>query len=146
MRNPRGIFGVFNQQVTRTMRRPFVALLLFASTSLLAQQAPPQAAAGKPATGRLICTPVPGGKIVKRVTPLYPKTISAKALAGGVIVKLTIDKQGVPQDLQVIKGDPILAKAALEALKQWRWKPYKLNGEPVEVESSVYIRFEPARE
>jgi len=49
----------------------------------------------------------------------------------------------VPKDLQVTKGDPILANAALEALRQWRWKPYKLNGEAVEVETSVYIRFEP---
>lgn len=78
--------------------------------------------------------------------PVYPKQVSAKALSDGVNVKLTIDKRGVPKDLQVTKGDPILANAALDALRQWRWKPYKLNGEAVEVETSVYIRFEPAPE
>jgi len=72
--------------------------------------------------------------------------MTAKAIAEGVDVKLTIDRQGIPRDLQVTKGDPLVARAVLEALRQWRWKPYKLNGEPVEVESSVYIRFEPARD
>ena len=83
--------------------------------------------------------------ILQRVNPPYPRNASAKALAEGVVIKLTIDKQGVPKDLQVTKGDPVLAKAALDAARQWRWKPYKLNGEAVEVESTVYINFEPSR-
>jgi len=78
--------------------------------------------------------------------PVLPKETTAKAIAEGVDVKLTIDRQGVPRDLQVTKGDPVFAKAVLQALQQWRWKPYKLNGEAVEVESSVYVRFEPARD
>lgn len=118
------------------MQRLLAVLLLLASSSL------GQQTSGKPA-GRLICTPAPKGEIVRRVMPVYPKQVSAKALSDGVNVKLTIDKRGVPKDLQVTKGDPILANAALEALRQWRWKPYKLNGEAVEVETSVYIRFEP---
>jgi protein TonB len=67
--------------------------------------------------------------------------VTAKAIAEGVVLELTIDKEGVPKDIKVKKGDPILAKAVLEAVRHWRYKPYRLNGEAVEVESTVYIRF-----
>jgi len=124
------------------MRKPFAILLLLAASSLFGQQIPEKAGPAH----RLICTPVPRGKVLKSVMPVYAQEVTAKAIAQGVVVALTIDKHGVPRDLHLTKGDPILAKAALEALRQWRWRPYTLNGEPVEVESSVYIRFEPARE
>ena len=130
----------------RATHGPLGVVLVLASASLLAQQAPPQTAGGKPAHLRVICTPVPKGEIVRRVLPVYPREVLAKVLAEGVDIKLTIDKQGVPKDLQVTKGDPMLAKSALDAVRQWRWRPYKLNGEAVEVDTSVYIRFEPARQ
>jgi len=47
----------------------------------------------------------------------------------------------VPFDVKILKGDPDLAGAALAAVKNWRFKPYKLNGEPVEVESEIVVRF-----
>jgi TonB family protein len=121
------------------MRRLFVVCLLLAVSGSSAQQT-----AGKTASGQTYT--VTKGKVVKRVELVIPPGLTAKAITKGVVVKLIIDKEGVPKDIQVIKGDPILAKAAVEALRQWRYKPYKLNGEAVEVESSVYITFEPARE
>ena len=124
------------------MRRSAAFLLLCIGASLAGQQAPDQTCEVPRLRPRTIQT-LPEGVIVKRVDPPYPHNASAKALAEGVDVKLTIDKQGVPKDIKVTKGDPALAKAVVEALRQWRWKPYKLNGEAVEVESSVYIRFEP---
>ena len=129
-------------QVTRRPRKPFVVPLLLAALTSFGQQPPEKTAAERVCT----LTAVPAGKILKRVMPVLPKEMTAKAITEGVDVELTIDRQGVPRDLQVTKGDPVLAKAVLEALQQWRWKPYELNGEAVEVESSVYVRFEPARE
>jgi len=121
------------------MPKWLTALAFLVFSCLIATPVEGQAAAKH----NFISTAVSGGKVVKSVTPVYPTVVTAKAIAEGVVVKLTIDKQGVPRDLRVTKGDPILAKAALKALRQWRWKPYKLNGEPVEVESSVYIKFDP---
>jgi len=99
------------------MDKCLAILILLACASLLGQQAPSEL------PRRPICTPVPKGEIVKRTMPAYPKDVPAKALAEGVVVKLTIDKQGVPKDLHATKGDPALAKAAVDALRQWRWKP-----------------------
>jgi protein TonB len=115
-------------------------VVFFALSSLFAQQT----AMNEGNSPKVVCTPVSGGKIVKFVRPVFPPEATMKALSGAVLVKGTIDKQGVPKNLRVTKGDPILAKTLLKALQQWRWKPYKLNGEAVEVESSVYVRFEPA--
>jgi protein TonB len=121
------------------MLKPLAILLLFVSPVGLGQQSP----AKSPTPPRPICTLVPKGKLVKFVKPVYPAEVSAKAIAEGVTVKVTIDKQGVPKDLQITEGGPVLAQSALKALRQWRWKPYLLNGEPVEVESTVYIKFDP---
>jgi protein TonB len=121
------------------MPKWLITLVFLVFSGLVASLVEAQAAAKHKVTSSAVSE----GKIVKSVRPVYPPKVTAKAIAEGVVVKLTIDKQGVPRDLQVIKGDPVLAKAALQALRQWRWKPYKLNGEPVEVKSSVYIRFDP---
>jgi protein TonB len=121
------------------MQKLLALLLLLAGSSLFGQQGPEKT----PAHGHPVSAHVTGVEIAKRVYPVYPSQVSAKALTEGVVVKLTIDKQGVPKGIHVTKGDPTLAKAGVEALRQWRWKPYKLNGEAVEVESTVYIRFDP---
>ena len=105
-----------------------------------------QAHESEGAMHKLICTTVPAGKIVKRVSPILPPQVKAKAIADGVVIQVTIDSQGVPKDIHVTKGDSTLAKAAEDAVRQWRWKPCKLNGEPVEVESSIYIKFEPSED
>jgi len=116
------------------MRKAFVVCLLLAVSGSFAQQT-----TGKTASGQTYT--VTKGKVVKRVGVVIPPGVTAKAISKGVVAKLIIDKQGVPKDIHVIKGDSILAKAAVEALRQWRFKPYKLNGEAVEVETEVYIFF-----
>jgi protein TonB len=52
-----------------------------------------------------------------------------------------IDKEGKIQHLQVVSGDPILAKAAIDAVQQWRYRPYQLEGKPVDVETTITVRF-----
>ena len=78
------------------------------------------------------------------VKPAYPAHVDPKAMTEGVIVQVTIDKQGLPKDLRVTEGAPELAEPVLNAIRQWRWRPYKLNGGPVEIESNVYVKFDPA--
>ena len=96
---------------------------------------------------KVVCRLKPNpAKLLKKVKPSYPAHVDAKAIADGVDVHLIIDKQGVPKDLHIIKGDPALTKPVLDALRQWRWKPYKLNGEPVEADTNVYVRFEAPRD
>jgi len=58
-----------------------------------------------------------------------------------VILQAEISKTGDIQNLRLISGHPMLAPAAIEAVKQWKYKPYLLNGEPVEVETTVQVNF-----
>jgi len=80
-------------------------------------------------------------KVLKMVRP----TISpdAKHLFGMVSVEAEIDKKGKPSSVRVLEGHPILATAVLEAVRQWRWKPLKLNGVAVEAETTITVNFEP---
>ncbi len=121
-----------------------VVLVLISLSCVFGQQA----SVKKVPKPSVICKlkPVPGTKLLKMVKPAYPTQVDANALTKGVVVHLTIDKQGFPKDLQVTKGDPAMTRPVLDALRQWRWKPYKLNGEAVEVESNLYVRFEPGRD
>jgi periplasmic protein TonB len=91
---------------------------------------------------RIICT-VAAGKLVTLVKPTYPSEALTQGIKGPVVLELLIDKEGNPQNIKVKKGDPVLANAVIKAVKQWKYKPYKLNGEAVEVETSVTVNFEP---
>jgi periplasmic protein TonB len=73
--------------------------------------------------------------------PRYPEEALRKGIEGDVILLATIDTKGKIADLRVSKGDPILAKAAVDAVKHWRYNPYLLNGEAVEVETTILIKF-----
>jgi periplasmic protein TonB len=73
--------------------------------------------------------------------PVYPREARKKHIQGDVILRAIIDREGNVMDLKVIEGEPILAEAAMGAVKQWKYKPYLLNGDPVEVETQVIIRF-----
>src|SRR5262245_65257941 len=94
------------------------------------------------ARGHLRCPPVTV-KLRKRVQPIYPDQALQQGIGGTVVVDVLIDRQGLPQSIQVIKGDPILASSALEALRQWRWKPCRLNGKAVAMEATIVVNFEP---
>jgi len=75
------------------------------------------------------------------VNPKYPKEAREKGIQGDVILQATIDTKGNITNLNAVQGDPILVEASIEAVKQWRYKPYVLNGEPVEVETTIKIQF-----
>ena len=62
-------------------------------------------------------------------------------IQGSVLLQAEISKDGSIQNLRLISGHPMLAPAAIEAVKQWKYKPYILNGEPVEVETQITVNF-----
>ena len=81
------------------------------------------------------------GLLMKKVQPVYPKTALAMRIEGEVDLTATISKTGDITSVKALKGDPQLTKAAVEAVKQWKYKPYLLNGEPVEITTQVTINF-----
>src|SRR5437588_726515 len=84
---------------------------------------------------------VTNGLLVKRVQPPYPPLARQARIQGTVVLQAEISKTGDIQNLRLISGHPMLAPAAIEAVKQWKYKPYLLNGEPVEVETQVQVNF-----
>jgi periplasmic protein TonB len=81
------------------------------------------------------------GYLVRRVVPRYPSIGVAIHLEGTVVLQATISKAGTIENLHVVSGPALLQQAALDAVKQWQYKPYLLNGEPVEVETTVNVEF-----
>jgi len=84
---------------------------------------------------------VQSGLLVRRVQPNYPPLARQARIQGVVVLQAQISKEGNIENLQLISGHPMLAPAAIEAVKQWKYKPYLLNGEPVEVETQVQVNF-----
>jgi periplasmic protein TonB len=81
------------------------------------------------------------GLLIRKVNPNYPPLARQARIQGTVILQAEISKTGDIQNLRLISGHPMLAPAAIEAVKQWKYKPYLLNGEPVEVETQVQVNF-----
>jgi len=81
------------------------------------------------------------GLVIKRVQPKYPSQAMQLHIQGAVQLQATVSKDGSITNLKVISGDGLLARAAQEAVKQWRYKPYYLNGEPVEIQTQILVNF-----
>jgi periplasmic protein TonB len=81
------------------------------------------------------------GLLVYRIEPRYPTVAREAHIQGIVVLTALIDKDGMIQNLQVVTGHPMLAPAAIEAVKQWRYKPFLLNGQAVGVETTVTVTF-----
>jgi protein TonB len=84
---------------------------------------------------------VSAGLLIRKVQPNYPQLAKQARIQGQVVLQAEISKDGTIQNLQLISGHPMLAPAAIEAVKQWRYKPYLLNGEPVAVDTQVIVNF-----
>jgi len=81
------------------------------------------------------------GLLVKRVQPRYPAQAMQMRIQGSVEMQATISKTGDITNLKVLSGDGLLSRAAQEAVKQWKYKPYYLNGEPVEIQTQILVNF-----
>jgi protein TonB len=79
--------------------------------------------------------------LIHDVTPQYPAEAGRERIEGPVVLMAVIGTDGSVKDVRVESGLPILAQAAIDAVKQWRYKPYVIDGEPVEVDSRITINF-----
>lgn len=79
--------------------------------------------------------------LIHDVTPQYPPEAGRARIEGTVVLLATIGADGSVKDVRVESGLPILARAAIDAVRQWRYKPYMIDGEPVEVDSRITINF-----
>jgi protein TonB len=117
-----------------TSRRAALFLLLFCLAIFATSQDAPQTPDTVPddATHNLL---------IKRVNPLYPPLARQAHIQGTVIVKIVTNKFGNVQSLELVKGHPLLAPAAFEAVRQWKYRPYLSNGEAKEAETNVQVNF-----
>jgi protein TonB len=76
-----------------------------------------------------------------KVDPVYPWDARVNHITGDVLIRIIIDQQGNVSNMAVIRGDPILIESAIKAVKQWKYRPYILNGEAIEAESVVKIQY-----
>jgi protein TonB len=81
------------------------------------------------------------GNVTYRVQPAYPILARQARIQGSVQLRAIISKAGTIENLTVLNGHAMLIKAAVEAVRQWRYHPYLLNGEPVEVETEITVNF-----
>jgi protein TonB len=81
------------------------------------------------------------GLLIRKIQPNYPPLARQARIQGSVLLQAEISKDGSIENLHLISGHPMLAPAAIEAVKQWKYKPYILNGEPVEVETQITVNF-----
>jgi len=81
------------------------------------------------------------GLLIHKVQPTYPPLARQARISGTVVLQAAIGKDGNIQNLRLVSGHPMLAPAAIEAVKQWKYRPYFLNGEPVEVDTQITVNF-----
>jgi protein TonB len=84
---------------------------------------------------------VTSGLLIRKVNPNYPPLARQARISGTVVLRAVISKEGSIENLSLVSGHPMLAPAAIDAVKQWKYKPYLLNGEPVEVDTEVQVNF-----
>jgi len=97
---------------------------------------PPKPAAKPPRISHMM-----EGNLIYRVQPNYPALARSARVQGAVVLRAVISRSGTIENLQVLTGHPLLTSAALDAVRQWRYRPYILNGEPVVVETQVTVNF-----
>jgi len=81
------------------------------------------------------------GLLIQKIEPQYPPLARAARVQGEVLLSAIIDANGQITNLQLVSGHPMLVPAAIAAVRQWRYKPYLLNGQPVEVETQITVIF-----
>ncbi len=92
------------------------------------------------ASGASAITP---GQLLHKVEPLYPASARAQGVGGAVVLTALITKQGKIANVQLVRGPQALAAPAIDAVRQWVYEPYRQGGKPVEVETTIIVRFTP---
>src|SRR5581483_8658955 len=81
------------------------------------------------------------GLLLKKIVPEYPPLARTARIDGVVVLAAVISKDGIIENLRLVSGHPMLAPAAIAAVKQWRYRPYLLDGMPVEIETTINVIF-----
>jgi protein TonB len=97
---------------------------------------PPTPSAHPPRISRMM-----EGNLVYRVQPEYPRLARQARVQGIVVLRAMISREGQIENLQIVSGHPLLVQSAMNAVLQWRYRPYFLNSEPVEVETQITVNF-----
>ena len=126
--SPDGVFGAFPTEVAPPPKPA-------------PPQSPPQRTVTAPPPRLKIGGMVQAAKILRQVTPAYPALAKQARVSGEVRLEAVISREGTVESLQVISGHPLLVPAALEAVRQWLYRPTLLNGEPVEVLTQIEVHF-----
>jgi TonB family protein len=84
-------------------------------------------------------------ELVRYVQPFYPEAARDRHLEGSVVLNAIVTKNGAVKDIRTVSGDPILARAAESAVRNWTYLPSRVNGQPVEVSAEIVIRFSPTQ-
>jgi protein TonB len=79
--------------------------------------------------------------LISKVLPVYPATAQQARIQGEVVLRAAISRDGTVESLREISGHPFLIPAAIDAVKQWRYKPYMLNGKPMAVATEISVNF-----
>lgn len=116
---------------------------LFLACLGLAVLAGAQTGPAKQPTDHTISPRVIQGLKTHNVDPIYPVVARNAGIYGDVVLHATIDTKGKIASIRPVQGHPILVQAATDAVKQWRYRPYVFNGEPVQVETTITIQFRP---
>jgi protein TonB len=97
----------------------------------------------KPATVHSVhlTSTMTAGLLVSKTTPIYPSIAKATGTSGTVVLAATISTTGSIENLRVLSGSPMLTRAAIDAVQTWRYRPYLLNHQPVEVETTINVVF-----
>src|SRR5215469_4285298 len=106
---------------------------------------PPHVVTPKPLRGPMklrVSQGVAHGNLIRTIEPIYPAEAKVNNIQGEVVLLATIDKDGNVADLKPVQGDPLLAEAAMKAASLWKYRPFLWNGQPVEVVTTIKIRFQ----
>jgi protein TonB len=107
---------------------------------VFSKQAGPKVQLATPKTVR-ISAGVAQGMLVARTMPAYPAIARSARVSGTVVLEVTILKTGAVTDIRAVSGPPMLRQAAIDAVHTWRYKPYMLDNEPVDVEATLNVNF-----
>lgn len=80
-------------------------------------------------------------RLTNRVAPVYPPLARQARIQGEVVIRFTISEEGVTTNIRLVSGHPLLSPAALDAVKQWRFRPYEVDDEPVAADTQVSVKF-----
>jgi TonB family protein len=105
------------------------------------QFASEQAALSKDTQGTPLTRVTIEGKLIEGLQPKYPEEALKNRITGTIVLHVILEKDGTVRQVEVVSGRPLFAQAAVDAVRQWKYRPTILNGEPVEVDTLAYVMF-----